>query len=161
MDANNNTEPASLWCVDARNGHTSITSLPAAVVGRAIGNSAGGIIPEQNNAQAVPLLGRYTVRPDWDDGGAAAFTIQRLSDAGASLDIIRFTVCRNAASEHKALSFLGATDRGDLNLPFMCWRPVENNMHEDDDRMMTALLMEQKILAYAWLNGSTALSSDA
>lgn len=161
MDVSNNTEPARLWCIDARNGHTSITAMPAPVVGRAIGNSAGGMISGQNNAQAAPLLGRYTVCSDWDDGGAAAFVIQRLSDVGAPLDIIRFTVCRNAASEHKALSFLGAADRGDLNFPFMCWRPVENNMHEDDDRMMTALLMEQKILAYAWLNGSTALSSDA
>lgn len=161
MNVSNNTEPARLWCIDARNGHTSITAMPAPVVGRAIGNSAGGMISGQNNAQAVPLLGRYTVRPDWDDGGAAAFTVQRLSDAGASLNIIRFTVCRNAASEHKALSFLGAADRSGSQLPFMCWRPVENNMQEDDDRMMTALLTQQKILAYAWLDKNTTPRSDA
>lgn len=161
MDVNNNTEPVRLWCIDARNGHVSTTAMPAPVVGRAIGNSASGMISGQNNAQAAPLLGRYTVRSDWDDGGAAAFTVQRLSDAGAPLDIIRFTVCRNAESEHKALSFLGAADRGGSQLPFMCWSPVENNMQEDDDRMMTALLTQQKILAYAWLDKNTTPRSDA
>lgn len=161
MDVSNNTEPARLWCIDARNGHTSITAMPTPVVGRAIGNSAGGTVREQNDALAAPLLGRYTVRRDWDDGSAAAFTVQRSSDTGAALDIIRFTVCRNAASEHKALSFLGAADRSDLKLPFMCWSPVENNMQEDDDRMMTALLTQQKILAYAWLDKNTTPRSDA
>lgn len=161
MDVSNNTEPARLWRIDARNGHISTTSLPSPVVGRAIGNSAGGTMHEQNDALATPLLGRYTVRRDWDDGGAAAFVIQRFSDAGAPLDIIRFTVCRNAASEHKALSFLGAADRSGSQLPFMCWRPVENNMQEDDDRMMTALLTQQKILAYAWLDKNTTPRSDA
>ena len=69
MDVGNNTEPARLWCIDARNGHISTTSLPSPVVGRAIGNSAGGTMHEQNDALATPLLGRYTVRRDWDDGG--------------------------------------------------------------------------------------------
>lgn len=154
MDACNNTEPLKLWCVDARNGHAALTSLPAPVVRRAVGDGAGDFIRGQGGDKHTLLLGRYTVRSDWDDGCAAAFVIQRLSDAGAPLDIIRFTVCRDTGSAHKALSFLGTSGFDDGQLPFMCWRPVENNIHEEDDRMMTALLMEQKILAYAWLDGA-------
>ncbi|OSI21687.1 hypothetical protein BV912_06395 [Neisseria dumasiana] len=93
---------------------------------------------------------KYAVRCDWHNSKSAGFTVMRVDDRLAGVDLIKFSVCRHSKKSAAAWEFVGG--RSEIpSVPFVAVALIDANITFEDLGFIPAIADFERCLAWAWM----------